>query len=41
MLKNIDIQNYRAIKHISLNNFANINIFTGAANNNSFFSQVI
>lgn len=32
MLKNIDIQNYRAIKHISLNNFANINIFTGAAN---------
>lgn len=32
MLKNIDIQNYRAIKQISLNNFANINIFTGAAN---------
>lgn len=32
MLKNIDIQNYRTIKHISLNNFANINIFTGAAN---------
>lgn len=32
MLKNIDIKNYRAIKHISLNNFANINIFTGAAN---------
>ena len=29
MLKNIDIQNYRAIKQISLNNFANINIFTG------------
>lgn len=32
MLKNIDIQNYRVIKQISLNNFANINIFTGAAN---------
>lgn len=32
MLKNIDIKNYRAIKHISLHNFANINIFTGAAN---------
>jgi len=27
MLKNIDIQNYRAIKQISLNNFANINIW--------------
>ncbi len=32
MLKNIDIHNYRAIKGISLENFANINIFTGAAN---------
>lgn len=29
MLKNIDIHNYRAIKGISLENFANINILQG------------
>lgn len=32
MLKNINIHNFRAIKNISLNNFTDINIFTGAAN---------
>lgn len=32
MLKNINISNYRVIKHLSLDNFASINIFTGAAN---------